>query len=249
LLLKGDADLGLSTLDSAYEAAQGVGVYKDVGKAPLCTLANLYQSFVHIVSLDGLGVNSVEDMKGKRISVGSAGSSTEVAADRVLEAAGLDPKKDITRDNLSVAESVNALKDKKIDAFFWIGGLPTAAVTDLMATPGLKVKFIPGDKYVSKMREKYGPLYVATKLPKEIYKGMEADVAGIGIGNAVIVNANMNEQMAYNILKTLFDNLEDVKTIHPEAKKLTLADAATGSSLPYHPGAIKFFNEKGVWKP
>ena len=129
------ADLGLSTVDSAYDAIKGQAVYQDTGPIKGCTLAVLYQSFVHVVALDGSGIERVEDMKGKRVSVGSAGSSTEGAADRILEAAGLNPMTDVTRDNLSVAESVAAMKDRKIDAFFWIGGLPTAAVTDLVATP------------------------------------------------------------------------------------------------------------------
>lgn len=248
LLHKGDADIGMTTVDSAYDAAQGTGSYKDTGKISACTIAVLYQSFVHVVALESSGINKVEDMKGKRVSVGSAGSSTEGAADRVLEAAGLDPKSDIKRDSLSVAESVNAMKDQKIDAFFWIGGLPTSAVTDLVNTPNLKVKFIKADQYIDKMRAKYGPQYAKFDLPKSIYKGLEADIPGIGIGNILIVNAKMPEQQVQNILKTIFDNLEDVKQIHPEAKSLSVAGAAGSSSIPFHPGAIKYFTEKGVWK-
>jgi len=248
LLKKGDADIAMSTVDSAYEAAEGISVYKDVGKIPACTIATLYTSFVHIVSLEESGIAKVEDMKGKRISVGSAGSSTEVAADRVLEAAGLDGKKDIKREALSVAESVNAMKDKKLDAFFWIGGLPTAAVTDLVNTPGLKVKFIDGAQYVDKIVAKYGPLYSKFALPKGIYKGIDQDVPGMGIGNVLLVNEDMNEQLAYNITKTIFDNLPEVQKVHAEAKGLSLQSAVVGSSLPYHPGAIKFYKEKGAIK-
>jgi TRAP transporter TAXI family solute receptor len=248
LLAKGEADIGMTTADSADDAAKGLGVYSDVGKVPLCTLATLYQSFIHVVALDGSGISRIEDMKGKTISVGSAGSSTEVAADRLLETAGLDPKKDITRQSLSVAESVNAMKDRKIEAFFWIGGLPTAAVTDLMATPNLKVKFIPTDTYISKLRDKYGALYVPFALKQSVYKGLEADVPGIGIGNLLVVNANMNQDLAYTLLKTWYDNIEEVKGIHPEARSLTVEGSATGSPVPFHPGAIRFFSEKGAWK-
>jgi TRAP transporter TAXI family solute receptor len=243
------ADIGMSTVDSAYDAIKGQGSYADTGPIAACTIAVLYQSFLHVVALDGSGINTVADMKGKRISVGSAGSSTEDAAERVLEAAGLDPQNDITRDSLSVAESAAAMKDQKIDAFFWIGGLPTAAVTDLVATPNLKVKFVPIDQYLEPMRQKYGPVYTAFALPKDIYAGVEQDVPGIGIGNILFVNANMSEQLAYDILKTIFDNMGEVQAIHPEAKKLSLEDAVTGSSIPFHPGAIKFYTEKGVWKP
>lgn len=248
LLAKGEIDIGLSTLDSAFEASRGSGVYEDVGPVPLCAIANLYQSFIHVVALEESGINTIEDMKGKRISIGSAGSSTEVAARRILEVAGINPDTDIDRDNLGVSESVNAIKDRKIDAFFWIGGLPTAAVKDLVSTPGIKVKFIPTGQYADKLREKYGPLYVRTTLDKAIYN-LEADVDGIGIGNAMLVNAKTNEQLVYDILKTIFDNLEEVRTIHPEARKLSLEAASTGSSVPYHPGAIRFYTERGVWKP
>ena len=248
LIFLNEADLGMSTVDSAYDAYLGVGPYRDTGPIPACTIATLYQSFVHAVALDGTGINSVPDLKGKRVSVGSAGSSTEGAADRILEAAGVDPRSGITRDNLSVAESVNATKDRKIDAFFWVGGLPTAAVTDLVATPGLRARFLPTEEYIAPMREMYGPVYTPFALPKGTYSTVEADVPGTGIGNILFVNANMSEDLVYDLVKTIFDNLDDVKRIHPEARWLTLEGAATGSSIPFHPGAINFFRERGVWK-
>ena len=240
--------IGMSTVDSAYEGYQGEGVYKDVGKIPACTLATLYQSYIHIVALDGTGVMRVQDMKGKRVSVGSAGSSTEVAADRILEAAGLNPRSDVTRDNLSVAESVAAMKDRKIDAFFWIGGLPTAAVTDLVNTPNLRVRFIPGDSYLQAMRQKYGPVYAPFALPRGTYAGVEGEVPGIGVGNIIFTRNSMNEGLAYDLVKAIFDNLNEVKAIHPEAQTLSVETAATNSSIPFHPGAVRFYREKGAWK-
>jgi TRAP transporter TAXI family solute receptor len=244
-----DADLGFSTVDSAYEGSQGQGVYQQVGPIPICTIATLYQSFIHVVALDGLGINSLADLRGKRVSVGSAGSSTEAAAYRLLEAAGLDPKVDVTRDNLSVGESVAAMKDRKLAAFFWIGGLPTSVVTDLVATPGMSVKFLPTEQYIGPLTEKYGPVYASFTMPKGVYKGVEQDTPGIGVNNILFVNSRMPEQQVYNILKTFFDNLAEVQAIHPEAKKLKLETAATGSPIPFHPGAIRFYKEKGVWKP
>ncbi len=249
LVKAGDADLGLSTVDSAYDALLGQGAYKDTGPIPACALIVLYQSFVHVVASEGSGINSVEEMKGKTISVGSAGSSTEGAADRILEAAGLNPKADVKRENLSVADSVAAMKDGKIDGFFWIGGLPTGAVTDLVNTPNVQVKFIPTEQYVKPLTDKYGPVYTSFALPKGTYAGVDQDVPGIGIGNIVFASANMNEQLAYDIVKTLFDNLADVQTSHPEAKKLKLETATTGSSIPFHPGAVRFYTEQGVYKP
>lgn len=247
LVQVGDADLGLSTVDSAYDARTGAGAYKETGAVEACTLAVLYTSFVHVVALEESGIATVADMKGKRISVGSAGSSTEGAADRILAAAGLDPKADITRDNLSVAESVAAMKDRKIDAFFWIGGLPTAAVTDLVATPNLAVVFIDTSAFVEQLRAEFGPVYTAFNLPAGTYAGFDTDIPGIGIGNILFVNASMPVDLAYNLLNTIFTNLEDVHTVHPEAAKLSMESAVSGSSIPFHPGAIKFYAEQGVW--
>ena len=248
LIFAKEADLGMSTTDSAYDAIRGADVYRDTGPIPACTVATLYQSFLHAVALDGTGISTVADMRGKRVSVGSAGSSTEVAADRVLEAAGIDPRRAMTRDNLSVAESVNAMKDRKIDAFFWVGGLPTAAVTDLVATPGLKAVFVPTEEQIPIMREKYGPVYNPFTLPRGVYTGVETEVPGTGIGNVLVANANMSEQLVYDILTAIFDNLGEVHAIHPEARGLSLESAATGSSIPFHPGAINFYRERGVWR-
>jgi hypothetical protein len=223
-------------------------VYKDTGKIPACAIAVPYQSFVHVVALADSNINSVADMKGKRISVGSAGSSTEGVADRMLEVSGLDPKREVVRDNLGVAESVAAMKDRKIDAMFWIGGLPTAAVTDLVTTPNMRVKFLPGTPVLEPMRAKWGPLYTPFALPRTVYAGVDADVPGVGIGNIIVVNANMNQDLVYEILKTIFDNLAEVTQIHPEARSLSLDGSATATSIPFHPGAIKFYQEKGAWK-
>jgi TRAP transporter TAXI family solute receptor len=248
LIQKGDSDLGLTTADSADEAQKGIGVYKDTGAVPVCTIAVLYESFIHVVALSDSGINTIADMKGKRISVGSAGSSTEAAADRILEAAGLNPKTDIQRDSLGVAESAGAMKDKKIAAFFWIGGLPTSAVTEL-ATTGPALKFISTAEYVQPLATKYGPVYYPLTLPKSVYQKMPEDVSGLGVDNLLTVNANMSEQQVYDILKTLFDNQADVQAIHPEAKKFTLENAARVAPVPFHPGAIKYYTEKGVYKP
>ncbi len=247
LINNGDADVGMTTADSAYDAFNGTDVYKDTGKIPACAVASLYQSYIHIISLTDSNIRTVQDMKGKRISVGSAGSSTEGAADRILEVAGLDPRRDITRDNLGVAESAAAMKDRKVEAMFWIGGLPTAAVTDLVTSPGIRVTFVPGVPYIQPLNAKFGPLYTSFALPRATYAGLDADVPGIGIANILFVNANMNEGQVGEFLKTIFDNLAEVSQIHPEARSLNLKDAATPTSIPFHPGAIKFYQERGVW--
>lgn len=246
LLAKKQADLAMTTVDSAYDAAQGAGVYKDLGKIPACAAAVLYQSFVHIVVADAAGINGIAAMKGKRVSLGSPGSSTEALAMRVLEVEGLDGKKDVTPQYLSVSEAAGAMKDGKLDGFFWIGGMPTSAVTDLMTTPNVKVTFLDAGKTIDKLKAKFGPVYSALTLPKAVY-GLKNDVPGIGVGNLVAVNAEMSEQLVRDLLKTLFDNAAEVRKVHPEAKSFDLAASVKGSSIPFHPGAIAFYKEKGVW--
>ena len=139
------------------------------------------------------------------------------------------------------------MKDRKLAESFWIGGLPTSADTDLVTTPGVRVRFLPTQEYVQPLKQKYGEVYYGFTLPKKIYKTQE-DIPGIGIDNLLVVNSGTSEQQVYDILKTFFDNLDMVHRIHPEAKKLSLQTAAKGSPIPYHPGAIRFYKERGVWK-
>src|SRR5207237_940876 len=160
--------------DATLDAYKGED--KFTGKAvPVRTLMILYPNRMHVVTIEGTGISKMADLKGKRVSTGSGGSATEVMAFRVIEAAGLDKDKDMKRERLGVAESANALKDRKIDAFFWVGGLPTAAVTDLASTPGVKIKLIDHADTVAKMNQRYGNLYIQDTISKDIYKGMDAD--------------------------------------------------------------------------
>jgi TRAP transporter TAXI family solute receptor len=197
--------------------------------------------------MEGKGIEKVTDLKGKRVSTGAPGSGTEVMALRVIEAYGLDPTKDMTRDKLGVSESAGALKDRKIDAFFWVGGLPTAAVTDFGATPGIKIKLIGHVDAVPKMREKYGPLYVRGVIPAKTYPGQTVDVPIAVVWNLLVCHENMKGDVAYDIVKTFFDHKPELIASHREASNLSLEpQVAGGSPIPFHPGAIRYFTEKGL---
>jgi hypothetical protein len=245
LLHAGDAELGFSTVDSAYDGTQGVGPYAASGKQDVAALAALYDSFMHLVVSGDSGVTKVADLKGKRVSIGSAGSSTETIADRVLEAAGLNPKTDIGRDNLSVAESVNALKDGKVQAFFWIGGTPTAAVRDLATTGQPPIRLLDTSAELAVMEKKYPGLYRPFKLSKSIYAGMTEDVNGLGVANLLIVPTKLADATVTAVLEGIFNNLEEVQKIHPEAKKLTLETANVKTAVPFHPAAEAFYKKRG----
>lgn len=246
LIGSGKPYIGLSMTDAALDAYKGEEKFKG-NKVPLRTLMILYPNRMHVVSVEGTGVNKIGDLKGKRVSTGSPGSATEVMAFRVIEAAGLDRDKDMTRERLGVSESVNAIKDKKIDAFFWVGGLPTAAVTDLANTPGTTVKLIDHAELVPAMNKKWGDLYVQDSIPKETYRGMASDNKQATVMNILVAHENMDEKTAYNIVKTIFDKRQDLINVHKEAASFKLENQkAAASPIPFHPGAAKYFSEKGV---
>ncbi|MSQ63245.1 MAG: TAXI family TRAP transporter solute-binding subunit, partial [Betaproteobacteria bacterium] len=246
LIGTGKPYIAFTQADAAIDAVKGQD--KFVGKPiPVRTLAVLYPNRMHVVSIDGTGIAKMTDMKGKRVSTGSGGSATEVFAFRVIEAAGLDKDKDMKRERLGVAESVSALKDRKIDAFFWVGGLPTAAVTDLANSPGVKIKMIDIAHLVPEMAKKHGNIYIKDVIPKRMYKGMEADNPQATVTNLLAVHQNMDDKTAYAITKALFENVVDLVRVHAEAVNIKLENQkAENSSIPWHPGAIKYLAERGV---
>jgi uncharacterized protein len=246
LIGTGKPYLAFTQADAALDALRGQDKFK--GKpVPVRTLAVAYPNRMHVVTVEGTGVNKIEDIKGKRVSTGSPGSATEVFAFRVIEAAGMDHDKDMRRERLGAAESVSALKDRKIDAFFWVGGLPTAAVTDLGATPGVKIKLIDIAHLVPVMAKKYGNIYIQDVIPKGTYPGQTTDNPQATVQNLVVANENMSEQLAYNITKAIFDHQKDLVAVHKEAANITLANQKeANSAIPWHPGALKYYKEKGV---
>ena len=170
LVGSGKADICFTQVDAAWDAINGLDKFAS-GKLPIRALAVMYVNYMHVVTVEGTGINKFEDLKGKRVSTGSPGSATEVFALRLIEAAGLDKDKDMRRDRLGVAESANAIKDRKIDAFFFVVGLPTSSITDLANTPNTKIKLLDHGQYLDKMLAKYPNLYAPGTIPKATYAG------------------------------------------------------------------------------
>jgi uncharacterized protein len=246
LVGSGKPYIGLVMTDASQDAYRGEDKFKG-NKIPLRTLMILYPNRMHVVSVEGRGISKMADMKGKRVSTGSPGSATEVMAFRLLEAAGLDKDKDVKRERLGAAESVNAVKDGKIDAFFWVGGLPTAAVTDLANTPGTKIKMVDHADAVAAMNKKHGNLYVEDVIAKSVYKGMDTDNKQATVMNILVAHENMDDKTAYNIVKTIFDKRDDLIAVHKEAMNFKLeSQKQAASPVPFHPGAVKYFAEKGI---
>src|SRR3954465_5889193 len=200
LIGTGKPYIALTMADATLDAYKGQDNFP--GKpVQVRTLMILYPNPMHVVTIDGTGITKMADLKGKRVSTGSGGRATEGMAVRVIEAAGLDKDKDMKRERLGVGESASALKDRKIDAFFWVGGLPTAAVTDLSFTPGVKVKLIDHADLVPAMNKKYGNLYVKDVIHKDVYRGMDADNHQATVMNLLVANQSMDDKTAYNIVK------------------------------------------------
>ena len=246
LIGSGKPYVAFAMTDASLDAYRGEDKFKGA-KVAMKTLMVLYPNRMHVVSVEGKGISKMADLKGKRVSTGSPGSATEVMAFRVIEAAGLDKDKDMKRERLGAAESTNAIKDGKIDAYFFVGGLPTAAVTDLANTPGTKIKMVDHAETVTTMNKKYGNLYVEDSIPKAMYRGMEADNKQATVMNILVAPDSMDEKTAYTIVKTIFDKKADLVAAHKEAENFKLETQSNAASpIPFHPGAIKYFAEKGI---
>jgi TRAP transporter TAXI family solute receptor len=240
------SEVAFTMVDAALNAVKGEDKFKG-GKLDVKTLMVLYPNRMHVVSVEGRGIEKMSDLKGKRVSTGSPGGATEVMAFRVIEAAGLDRDKDMTRERLGAAESTNALKDGKIDAYFWVGGLPTAAVTDLAASPGVKIKLIDHGDVVDKMNAKYGNIYSSDVIPAKTYPGQDKENKIAVVQNILVANGKMSDKTAYDIVKTLYEKRDEVAMSHGEAKAITLDKQNNkNTTIPWHPGAEKYFKESGA---
>jgi TRAP transporter TAXI family solute receptor len=247
-LKQGTSDLAFTMGDTARDALLARDAFADFGAVPARTLAVLYSSYVHLVTTEGSGIRRVGDLRGRTVSIGSPGSGTAVLATRILEVSGLDARRDIRAQALGAAQSVDALKDGKIDAFFWNGGLPTAAVLDLVNTPGMRAHFVPTDDLLPALQQKHGAsLYYRERIPKGMYD-VAADVPVVAVANLLVVSEQMPEPLAYDITRLLFERQTELAAIHPQARDLSLDRALTGSPIPFHPGAIRYYRERQVWK-
>ena len=245
LIDSGKSEIGFTMADAAWDAANGLDKFSGK-RVALRTLAVFYPNRMHVVTVEGTGINSMKDLKVKRVSTGAPVSGTEVMALRLIEASGLDPK-DMTRERLSVAESVAALKDRKIDAFFWVGGVPTPSITDLAATPGMKVKLIDHGEAAENLRRKYGPIYIRNQILANAYPGEARTTSNVDVWNLLVVPEKADEKLIHDIVKTMFEKKDELVKVHKDAAFLDLANQASGASpIPFHPGAVRYFKERGI---
>jgi len=246
-LRDGKADIAFTLADTLKDASEGKGAF-EARPIDLRALAVLYTNVTHVVTKKGSGITKLADLKGKVVSMGSAGSGTETIADRTLVAAGLDPAKDIRRENLSAQASADALKDGKVDAFFWSGGLPTAAVLDLaISAPTL---ILDTASVLPRLQAQYGEaLYRPVSIPPSTYASIDSEVHTFGVSNVLVVPANFDPERAYLIVKTMFEKKAALAAAHAEARNLDLLAAVTGSPVPLHDGALRYYAEAGSPPP
>ena len=248
-LKQGDSDIAFTMADMAKDGLGGQDAFKEFGAVPVRALAVLYPSYTHLVVRGDSGITSVAGLKGKVVSTGPPGAGSAVLANRIMATAGLDPARDIRPHNLSVSQAVDAMKDGKLDAFFWNGGVPTAAVLDLLHSPGLTANILPLDEVLPALQRAYGSeMYYRTIIPKAAYN-LPQDVPVVAVAVILVVSETMPEALAHDITKTLFDEQPALAAIHPQARALALPAAIKGAVIPFHEGAERFYRERGVWTP
>ena len=249
LIQQRKVDIAFTLADTLDDALAGRGPFQRTGPVKARALAVLYPNYTHLATIAGKRIGRIADLRGRTVSTGSPGSGTEVIALRVLRAAGLDPDRDLRRQALSVNASVDALKDGKIDAFFWSGGLPTASILDLASSIGVTAHLLSNDQVLPDLQRQFGhTLYTRRVVPKGSYPGVTTDVGVVAVQNVLVVHDSMEESLAHDVTRVLFEKQARLAAIHPEARHLSLRTAIEGSPAPFHAGAERFYRERGAWK-
>jgi TRAP transporter TAXI family solute receptor len=238
LLESNQAQLALALGDVVSDAVKGENTFEK--PIEICSLGNLYNNYVHFFTTADSGIKTIEDLKGKRVSPGAVGSASEVTADRIMEAAGLNPQTDIERSQLGVAETVAAIQDGTVDAGAWSGGLPTGAIVDLASTDDLVL--IPTGEYADELAKKYGDYYFADEIPAGTYEGQDKASPNIVSPNILVVRKDMDESLQEDITRTIFENKEQLITVHPAAEELDPKTAGDVSFIDTCPGAKAYFD-------
>lgn len=236
------ADIGFGTSVAVVQGVKGDGPFKGT-KYPVAGLANIYPQYLWAVTVEGTGINSLADLKGKRVSTSNPGSGSELDAVNLLTAAGLGLN-DIKRERLPPQQAAEALKDRRIDALLHTAGQRQPAWEDIANTPGTKIKFLDTSPALAGLQKDWGEtVYFRLTLPKGTYKGQDADVPMAGGGNALFVRPDLPEDLVYRITKILFENMDELAKVHSEARNIKL-DVAANTPVPLHPGAARYFKER-----
>lgn len=245
LLNKKEVELALVQSDMMDYAYKGQESFKTEKLTNFSGIAILYPEIIQVVVRTDSGINSIADLKGKKVGVGAPGSGTEANFRQLLDTYGLDMKS-VQPQFLSFSESSDQFKDKHIDAFIVVAGIPNSAIQDIASQHNIKVLSL-SDEMIAKANQKY-PFLASATIPANTYKGQAADVKTVAIMATLVVNNQVKDDVVYGITKALFDNQADLGKAHAKGKELSLETAVKGMSIPFHPGAAKYFKEKGILK-
>jgi TRAP transporter TAXI family solute receptor len=243
LINKGEAEFATVQNDVMDYAYHGTDMFAGEKLENVMTIGTMYPEVVQIAASKASGIKSIADFKGKRISVGDAGSGVEFNAKQILEGYGLSFD-DIKKSNLSFKESAEGLQNGTLDACFITAGVPNSALQELAFTAGLILIPVDGEA-ADKICQKYG-FYTKTVIPADTYKGTESDTAALAIKATLAVSSKLDEEIVYEMTKALFENLDELAQGHAKGKEVSAEKAVTGVSVPFHPGAKKYFKEIGL---
>jgi hypothetical protein len=244
LVNKGEAELATVQSDTVDFAFNGTEAFKEKLEN-LRAIAVLYPEIIQLVASGDSPAKSFGDLKGMKIGVGAPGSGTEANFRQLLDVYGMK-KEDVNAQYLSFSESSEQFKDKHIDAFIVVAGIPNSAIMDVSTSHSLKLISLDAEK-VGQLTKKY-PFLSAAKIPANTYKGQTEEVNTVAVNAVLICGAGLKDDVVYNLTKSLFENQAELATGHAKGKELDLQKAAQGVSIPFHPGAAKYYKEKGAMK-
>jgi len=246
LIATGDADLAIGLADTVVQAYSGTGRFEGQQLPMVRGLASLYANMIQIVALESAGIRSLQDLRGKRVSIGAPGSGTEVNAGAILEANGITYD-DIDEQRLNFNETADALANGDIDAGFWSVGAPTSSIMNLSTTQRIVIIALSEAEIDAAMAA--NDTFAKTTLVGGTYNGVDADIAVLGIPNVLTVSSEMPDDLAYSLTKAMFENIADMQAVHPAANQTTVEFTLAATPVPLHPGAIRYFEAIGKTIP
>ncbi|HLL67385.1 MAG TPA: TAXI family TRAP transporter solute-binding subunit [Micromonosporaceae bacterium] len=234
-----DMDIAFCNADTAADAATGKGSFAG-RQQPVRALARLYQNTMQVVVRTEARIATVADMRGKRVSTSSPNSGTDVMAGRIIEAAGLDPDKDLTRLRISLAETTRAMRAGTMDAMFFTGGLPTPGISDLIASAPAQFLVLPIGALLAPLTARYGQVYTTATIASSVYR-TAGDVVTIVVPSLLIVHEEMPEGLAHQLTRLLFEHQRELATVHPEGGNFDRRHGPETAPVPLHPGAQQYY--------